>query len=455
MSKYSQLFIFSFFIVLIAACGNKYNEDEFTAAIKASFTAKDSTAKLSRSNTSAMVYAIYKKNDFKPVWITTTNAVGKAKKLKEDIELLEHEGIPLKKYDLKKLQARIEAVEKHRGTLETKDAIDFDKGLTSLYIQAANDVLYGVTDPDDATDMWFHTNDTVVNIANTFKTDEYYSLSHFKSKWPLYEALVQHNRELENLQGVNTDSMRNVINANLERLRWLPQAPEEDYVLVVVPMMELFLVDDGNVKMNMKTVVGRKDRETPALNADMKDVVFNPSWGVPPGIMRKDVVPGILDKGEAYLNKKGLTVYDREGNEVPASKVTKKNYKNYIVRQAPSERNALGQVKFNLPNPWAIYLHDTPSRSDFEKEDRYKSSGCVRLEKPKELAYYILTEMNDKDYTKSEIDEIVSHNNTEYVDLKHKLPVHILYLTAYNINGDLEFYEDIYSRDGQIAQLLR
>lgn len=253
------------------------------------------------------------------------------------------------------------------------------------------------------------------------------------------------------------DSILPMMYVNLERLRWMQQSFEPLYVLVNVPLMELFIRKDGMDAMHMEVVVGKSIRQTPSLNAKMANVVINPPWGVPPTIMKKDVLPGMSKSGAQYLAKKGLKVYDFKGKQVNASTVNASNYKKYVFRQDPGDDNALGYVKFNLPNKWDIYLHDTPHREDFGKTDRARSSGCIRVQKPLEMAEYILTELEGKRYPRERIDSVIQTHKTRYEVLSDKIPVHIVYLTAFedNTRTHINFVRDIYRRDARLMALLK
>lgn len=240
--------------------------------------------------------------------------------------------------------------------------------------------------------------------------------------------------------------------ANMERVRWMPQSFEEEYALVNIPTMQMRLTRNNEKVIGMNVVVGKPSRQTPVLNALMRNIVINPPWGVPPTILKKDVLPGMMRSGSAYLRKKGLQVYDGKGKKVDASIVNADNYKRYFYKQAPGDDNALGYVKFNFPNAWDIYMHDTPHRSDFEKFDRARSSGCVRLQRPQELAKYILNEMEDKDFSQERIDSLISTHKTKYEVLKNKIPVHIVYLTAFEdeTGNNIRFARDFYQRDQKL-----
>ncbi len=244
--------------------------------------------------------------------------------------------------------------------------------------------------------------------------------------------------------------------ANLERLRWLPRRLEENYVRVNIPYMMMQYVGEGRVEMEMRAVVGKPSRQTPSLGAPMVNVVFNPSWGVPPTILKRDVGPGVARSGGSYLARKGLRAFDSKGNEIPRDAINGSNFKRYTYKQAPGAHNALGEVKFNLPNKWDIYLHDTPHEEDFPKRYRALSSGCIRLQDPKIFAEFVLAQKDRKtDYTPALIDSIIATRKTKFVTLSNKIPVHIIYVTADEIEGQFRFLDDIYKRDARLIAKLQ
>ncbi len=254
------------------------------------------------------------------------------------------------------------------------------------------------------------------------------------------------------------DTVISMLSANLERMRWMPQQMEDQYVVVDVPMMELMYRSKEIDTMHMRVVVGKVSRQTPSLNAKMTNIVFNPSWGVPPTILKKDVLPGLTQSGAKYLAKKGLRAYDRKGNPIDAGSINESNYKRYIYKQAPGDDNSLGVVKFNLPNQWDIYLHDTPHRGDFPNAYRALSSGCIRVQKPREFANFILTYLDKREkFTPEHIDSVVKTHKTQYEGLKTKIPVHIVYLTAYEDSTGkyLRFLNDIYKRDARVIAAMQ
>ncbi len=247
------------------------------------------------------------------------------------------------------------------------------------------------------------------------------------------------------------------LKANMERVRWVQKDFGNLYVVVDVPAMEFFLRKNGVTEMHMRTVVGKPERQTPSLDANMANVVINPPWGVPPTILKQDVLPGITKSGAQYLAKKGLKVYDHKGNSIQAGSVNGKNYKNYVYKQDPGDDNALGYVKFNLPNKWDIYLHDTPHRGDFVKYYRALSSGCIRLADPQGLAIYILSQLENKRYDQPRLDSVIGTHKTRWEVMKTRIPVHIVYLTNFEdtTGKHIRFVNDVYHRDARLIALLK
>jgi murein L,D-transpeptidase YcbB/YkuD len=238
---------------------------------------------------------------------------------------------------------------------------------------------------------------------------------------------------------------------NLDRLRALPRNVEGEHVWVTIPLMEVGYFKGDEEPFHSRVVVGKLARQTPSLWANMSNVVFNPPWGVPPTILKNDIGPGVGRAGGAYLRRKGLRAFNAQGKDVTYS-VNGSNYKKYSYRQPPGAGNSLGEVKFNLPNRWNIYLHDTPHRDNFSHSYRALSSGCVRVQNPKLLAEIILN--NDR-FTADKIDTIIATRKTKSEKLDRVLPVYIIYATiAEDSTGkQLRYLKDIYKRDEKMLSL--
>jgi murein L,D-transpeptidase YcbB/YkuD len=233
---------------------------------------------------------------------------------------------------------------------------------------------------------------------------------------------------------------------NMERLRWLPDSLEHRYVLANIADFSLFMFEGKDTLLNMRTIVGKDYRETPVFNSKIRYLVFSPSWTVPPGIMQKDIIPAVK-KNINYLSQKNMLVYDSKGKLTdPASINWKKNGMRYTVRQAPGNQNSLGKVKFMFPNKYNVYLHDTPSRELFWRDERTFSSGCIRIEKPFELSKILLSDMPE--WTDEKIKQAMNSGVEKTVVLKSSVGVYLYYLTAWATeNGEIHYRSDIYDRD--------
>ena len=223
---------------------------------------------------------------------------------------------------------------------------------------------------------------------------------------------------------------------NMERCRWLSPTIDEDkeYVFVNIPSYKMRYVRDGKNRLESNVVVGKELNKTVIFSGKMSYLVFSPYWNVPKSITEKEILPGI-ESDPNYLQK-----HDMEWHEER-------------IRQRPGPNNSLGLVKFMFPNRNNIYLHDTPAKSLFKRDDRALSHGCVRVEKARDLAVAILED--DKNWSPSKIDEAMHSGEEKSYALKRKIPVYLTYFTAIaDEKGVVRFFEDIYNRDERLAHML-
>jgi murein L,D-transpeptidase YcbB/YkuD len=197
-------------------------------------------------------------------------------------------------------------------------------------------------------------------------------------------------------------------------------------------------------------IVGRPYRETPIFRSQITYVVFNPTWTVPPTILAKDKLP-VLKRDPGYLERNHIRVLDSSGREVDPRSVNWSRYgagnlPPYQLRQDPGDDNALGLVKIMFPNPYMVYLHDTPSKSLFDRDQRTFSSGCIRVEKAFELAELVLGD--PQIWNPQSMAEVIATKKTKTVYLAKPVPVLILYWTAQpRPDGQVVFHDDVYGRD--------
>ncbi|HVX39921.1 MAG TPA: L,D-transpeptidase family protein [Gemmatimonadaceae bacterium] len=255
---------------------------------------------------------------------------------------------------------------------------------------------------------------------------------------------AHHGIVVDSMLGTETVTAMNVpanyrlaeIAANLERYRWMPRTLGSRYILVNVPQFHLDAYDSGQKALSMKVVVGQdyEDKATPVFSDSMEFVVFRPYWNVTPDIAAKEVFPKIAED-PGYLARNNMEVYSDHGQRA--------------VRQLPGPKNSLGLVKFMFPNDFNIYLHDTPNDELFKKDVRAFSHGCVRLEKPAELATWVLGWPMEK------VQQAMNDGpNNHQVNLPKKIPVYIVYFTTYVQGGQLYFGNDLYERDSTMVDAL-
>lgn len=243
------------------------------------------------------------------------------------------------------------------------------------------------------------------------------------------------------------------ITANLERLRWLPWPQDGNYLNVNIPSYSLSLYENGSELMHMRAIVGRPDRATPVFSSQVTYLILNPTWTVPPTILYEDVLPAVK-RDSHYLNKHGLRIVDRKGNEINPEDVAweKFNGKNFLYQliQDPGAYNTLGLFKFHFDNRYSVFLHDTNARSLFRETRRALSSGCIRIEHPYTLALHLLSGHWDSE----RLSKILASRKTTTLRLPHPVPICISYFTIIDRQGQLQFLEDVYGWDALLLEAL-
>jgi len=244
------------------------------------------------------------------------------------------------------------------------------------------------------------------------------------------------------------------IRVNLERGRWvLHDIGNDDLVIVDVAGFEIRYLHNGAPIWRSRVQVGQPYRQTPIFKSAIDHIVLNPTWTVPPGILAKDILPAVR-RDPTYLAKRGLRLIDRNGRPVNEAGVdfSKGASFPYMVRQDPGPTNALGRVKIMFPNPYLVYLHDTPSKALFERDRRAFSSGCVRVDRPFELVELLLAP--DPRWTRAAIEAALATGETRTIRLPAPVPVLILYWTLDRGDQGVIFKPDPYERDPVLLKAL-
>ncbi len=329
-------------------------------------------------------------------------------------------------YNLKKGLKKYREIEKNGGW----GTITIDKGVKSLK-------------PGDSSA-------TVAQVRKRLFMEGYLSNDSGKSQFDseLTKALAnyekRHNRDADSLitpalvKELNIPVAERIktITVNMERCRWVPGNlnTSKDFIAVNIPSFWLQYIRDGKEVLTSRVVVGKEMNKTVVFSGEMSYLAFSPYWNIPPSILENEIKPGIA-KDPNYLSKHNMEWVDER------------------VRQKPGGSNSLGLVKFMFPNSNNIYLHDTPAKSLFNREERAFSHGCVRVEKARDLAIAITK--HDGNWTEKKVDEAMNAGKENTYSLKQKIPVYIAYFTAWaDEDGNIAFFEDIYNRDDKLANLI-
>jgi len=242
--------------------------------------------------------------------------------------------------------------------------------------------------------------------------------------------------------------------ANLERWRWYNNDFAENYFIINIPNYSLNVIESQDTTLVRNVVVGTSKRKTPIITSKLKTVVFNPTWTVPPTILKEDIVPA-MKKNRNYLAKKNITIFDSAGREVDPKNWNENKPHSYRYVQSPGYNNSLGLMKILFPNHHSVYLHDTNHRNYFGRNNRSLSSGCVRIENPLELGEHILNDTISTNWPKEKIDSIIETKKTINIRITKKYALYQWYWTAWSKKYQLIFRADIYNLDSDLYTKLR
>jgi murein L,D-transpeptidase YcbB/YkuD len=408
------------------------------------------------------VRRFYRSHGYAPAWIEGRRPGPEAAQLIDAVHAARDEGLDPADYDLKALE--LLRTEKSRNPFK-KDALlpdqvaEADLRLTCMFMKYATHLLRGRVDPSDIDPHWFGQQrqvDLVELLAQALDSgDVAEALRSVLPRHPQYFALKRELARYREIAARDASAADRVaeIELNLERWRWLPEELGDRYILVNVPTFQLQAIEQGKITLAMRVVAGKADETpTPIFSDEMTEVVFSPYWFVPTSILRKETIPAVL-RDPSYLDRNELEVV-QGGKVLPASSVDWSDPDLGVqVRQRPGAKNSLGLAKFVFPNKFDVYLHDTPAHSLFSQVERDFSHGCVRVEKPVELARWVLRDQPE--WTPQKIEAAMHGGREQHAPLKGRIPVYIVYATAWvDEGGKLIFADDIYGHDTRQRALL-
>jgi murein L,D-transpeptidase YcbB/YkuD len=389
--------------------------------------------------------AFYKHQSDQPIWVDDkpTRAV------KDAIIALKRagqHGLDPERYDAGALEQRAAALEAATtpGAVST-ELVEFELDVTTALVSLGHDVARGQAGPGkpesarEAIDIGAKLAEALDNGAIGAWPDP------VRPVHPQYAALQKLLAD-----GAQPPNRVSQIALAMNGWRLLPDDLGARHIIVNIPQFHLFVRDGGKTVVDTKVVVGKAGDETPVFSADMTSVVLSPYWNIPESIAEGETIPSIV-KDPAYLTKNNLEVLRRSGKKTELVDPESIDWSNpeeteaLSIRQRPGPGNALGHVKFLLPNNDSVYLHDTPAHTLFDRRGRAFSHGCVRLEEPLELAKYVLAD--DPEWTEAAIREAMHAGVEREVKLARPIPVHIVYFTAWvDEAGQPQFFEDVYHR---------
>lgn len=366
----------------------------------------------------------------------------KYKRIKGDLEHLKPQNFMYK--HLKNGLKQYREIAKNGGWPTIPGGMSMKKGVSDERVVLLRNYLFITGDLDS----YDETNDTFDDALET-------AVKRFQFRHNLNQDGVV-GKETLALMNVPVEKRIDMIRVSLERARWVMHHLGDDFLVVNIAGFNIRRVTNGEIVFYSRVIVGRNQHETPIFKGKMIYFELNPTWTVPYSIASRETLPK-LQKDPAYLAKKNMEIMDRSGkildpSTIDFSKYSRHNFP-FVVRQKAGPQNALGQVKFIFPNQYSVYLHDTPARSLFDREDRAFSHGCIRLDKKWELLINLMDEPNV--WNMEKINTILQSGKTTRVNLKKPIDIVVLYWTAGADKEDrLYFDKDVYNRDDAVLQAL-
>jgi len=365
------------------------------------------------------VRQIYEHRDFRPVWIARGRKLPKLEQFFQLVKDRSH-GLQAERFGVPELNQD-----------QPANPIQFDIDVTSALVRYASALARQDVDWKKELQDAIESN-SIAQLADRLA--------------PIHADYVRLSAALINASPED----REQIELNMNRWRKVPDDLGARHLRINVAAFELEVHDGDEIPLRMKVVVGDNENKTPLFSSEMKYVVFSPYWNIPESILTKETLPKIRANPE-YAIRQNLEVVRVSGKRVEVidpedvdwDKVGESDIQ---LRQRPGSRNSLGLVKFIFPNRHNVYLHDTPADNLFDRLTRNFSHGCIRVEKPQELAEYVLRDQQE--WTPERIRTAMHAGAEKHVSLKEALPVHILYFTAWaDAGGVLHLADDVYGYD--------
>lgn len=447
--------------------------EEFSAVFQQMLIEKKSM--MSNPN---LIATFYQQHDYEPVFVLQHLPKDEIQVMDSYYQRAAEHGLDPKMFQSARIQELLKKID-DKNSITTKE--DAYKTLAELEIITANSLInysnalqFGVISPKKIYARYFI--DTKrpdsLSIKHVLEVKDLKSfLDSIQPKDPQYLALQKALIGGETAPGMTKTETERILKVNLERLRWKNKPTADRYVWVNVANYSLDVMDQGKSILNMKVCVGEGrnksytdklaeyseddkvrdvpfSRETPLLNSEINSVQVNPVWNIPESIASKEIIEHAA-ADPYYLSNENIDVYENgkkmEDPETINWSSVSKDHVPYTFKQRPGEGNALGKIKFLFPNKSSVYLHDTPAKAAFNQSMRAVSHGCVRVEKPLDLAHALFGDGDKYDQIESDMQE--TNPTARDISLPKKIPVYITYVTCWAENGRLVYRPDVYGLD--------
>ena len=403
---------------------------------------------IERKPEQAAVEAFYRERAFQPLWTSNGAPTERAAEVGAFLKNVASEGLDPKDYPVPDLAAKSSDGDLAANELKlTRSVLAYARHASSgrvSYTRVSASILYpaNALAPDTVLSQLASS----PNARDTLLSFEPPHAGFKALKAALAQEMAASPRDSEPARRGGETHARvdkaGLIVANMERWRWLPRDLGAVHVIVDVPDYTLAVFNGGKELWRTRIVVGKPNKATPLLSETIKYLTINPTWNVPPSIIRNEYLPA-LERDPSALDRIGL-------------KVARNHDGSLRVYQPPGERNALGRIRFNFPNVFLVYQHDTPQKSFFARETRALSHGCMRVQNPDRYAELLLSLSQPEDSFTIRRIKAMYGDDERTINLKRPIPVHVTYQTAVvDQTGKLKMRDDIYGLDAAILKLLR
>ena len=442
-------------LVFIVGCSSDRNT-RISASIQQALTSAPAAS--AAESVRADVDRFYKERAYAPAWVQD-GELSKVAGARRVLQSANDHGLVSADYNEETIAGALASEDDLEDSPERLAQLDID--VTTSLFALGHDVALGRDDSKRVDPRWKKRRtplDFVALLAQAAAGDLNTWLPLVQPKHPEYGALQKELAAIRARGATPTDDRIRLLALNLERWRWLPDDLGPRHILVNVPEFHLAVRESGRNVLEMKVVVGEAEaaRRTPIFSSEIDTVVFSPYWNVPESIVEGETAPAVA-RDPSFLDRNNIEILRRSKGKteiVDPGDVDwddEEELKELLFRQRPGPGNALGHVKFLFPNPYHVYLHDTPADSLFGRRGRALSHGCVRLEQPEALAQYVLRGSTEWDAER--IRTAMYSGEEKPVTLEEKIPVHIVYFTAWpKAGGGFDAWPDVYGLDAKQAR---